>query len=176
MPRLHRVCLTLCRDKEEAEDLLQDGLVRAFLHRDSYQGHGSYFGWLCGIVRNQFIENRRTSARRRSLLDSVLEGASSVLGTLFTGAAEQADPEERACRTQEAALMLRCLHGLPEKYRMVVLLCDVEELGYEEVAGVLDLPVGTVKSRHSRGRAQLGEAFHARRMEQAHLVRAGGRP
>src|SRR5690349_17745618 len=67
MPRLHRFCLALCQEREEAEDLLQDSLVRAYLHRDSYQGHGSFFGWLCGIVRNQFIESRRSAARRRSL-------------------------------------------------------------------------------------------------------------
>ncbi|HYO68724.1 MAG TPA: RNA polymerase sigma factor, partial [Archangium sp.] len=89
MPRLHRFCLTLCKEREEAEDLLQDALVRAYLHRNSFQGHGSFFGWLCGIVRNQFLESRRSAARRRSLLDSVLEGASSVLGSLFTGGVEQ---------------------------------------------------------------------------------------
>lgn len=176
MPRLHRFCLALCRNREEAEDLLQDTLVRAYLHRDSYQGNGSFFGWLCGIVRNQFVEGRRSAARRRSLLDSVLEGASSVLGSLFTGGAEQPDPESQACQSEQSALLLRCLHALPEKYRLVVLLCDVEELGYEEVASILGTPVGTVKSRHSRGRAQLGTAFQAELAQQAHAVRTGGGP
>jgi RNA polymerase sigma-70 factor (ECF subfamily) len=174
MPRLHRFCLTLCRDREEAEDLLQDSLVRAYLHRDSYQGHGSFFGWLCGIVRNQFIEGRRSAARRRSLLDSVLEGASSVLGSLFTGGVEQPDPESRACQSEQSAMLLRALHALPEKYRLVVLLCDVEELGYEEVASILGVPMGTVKSRHSRGRAQLGTAFQAELDQQECAVRTGG--
>jgi len=174
MPRLYRFCLALCREREEAEDLLQDSLVRAYLHRDSYQGHGSFFGWLCGIVRNQFIESRRSAARRRGLLDSVLEGASSVLGSLFTGGAEQPDPESQACQSEQSALLLRCLHALPEKYRLVVLLCDVEELGYEEVASILGTPVGTVKSRHSRGRAQLGTAFQAELDPQACAVRTGG--
>lgn len=175
LPRLHRLCLTMCRDKQEAEDLLQDALVRAYLHRDSFQGRGSLFGWLCGIARNQFIENRRALARRRSLLDSVLDGASAVLGSLFTGGAEQKDAETRLCQSEEAELMLRCLHALPEKYRLVVLLCDVEELGYEEAAASLGIPVGTVKSRHSRGRAQLGEAFKSLLAQQAQVVSAGGR-
>jgi RNA polymerase sigma-70 factor (ECF subfamily) len=176
LPRLHRLCLTLCRDKQEAEDLLQEALIRAFLHRDSYAQRGSLFGWLCGIVRNQFIETRRAAARRRSLLDSVLEGASSVLGSLFTGGTEQKDPEARLCDSQEAELMLRCLHALPEKFRLVVLLCDVEELGYEEVSAMLGVPVGTVKSRHFRGRAQLGAAFKARLAQPTPVVNAGGRP
>jgi len=175
LPRLHRLCLTLCRNKEEAEDLLQDALVRAYLHRESYQGRGPMFGWLCGIVRNQFVESRRAAARRRSLLDSVLEGASSVLGSLFTGGVEQPDPEAQACQSQQSALLLRCLHTLPEKYRLVILLCDVEELGHDEVADILEVPVGTVKSRHSRGRAQLGAVFQARLSQHAHAVREGGR-
>jgi RNA polymerase sigma-70 factor (ECF subfamily) len=165
MAKLHRLCLTLCRDRQEAEDLLQDSLVRAFLRRDSYEGRGTLLGWLCGIIRNQFVENRRVAARRRSLLDTVLEGATSVLGSLFTGGTEQPDPEAQACGSEQAAQMLRCLHTLPEKFRLVVLLCDVEELGYEEVASILELPVGTVKSRHFRGRTQLGTAFKALQAE-----------
>jgi RNA polymerase sigma-70 factor, ECF subfamily len=175
LPQLHRLCLTLCRDPQEAEDLFQDALVNAYLHRDTFEGRGSFFGWLCGIVRNQFIENRRALARRRSLLEAVLQGASSVLGSLFTGGVEQLSPELQACHSQQAALLLRCLHALPEKFRLVVLLCDVEELSYEEVALILGIPVGTVKSRHSRGRAQLGEAFRAMDAEQPHVVRAGER-
>ncbi|MBM7114529.1 RNA polymerase sigma factor [Archangium primigenium] len=175
LPRLHRLCLTLCRDKQEAEDLLQDALVRAFLHQDSFAQRGSFFGWLCGIVRNQFIETRRSVARRRSLFDSVLEGASSVLGSLFTGGTDVKDPEAQVCVSQEAELMMRCLHALPEKFRLVVLLCDVEELGYEEVSASLGIPVGTVKSRHFRGRAQLGAAFKQFQSQPAPAVSAGGR-
>ena len=175
LPRLHRLCLALCRDKQEAEDLLQEALVRAYVHRESYGERGSLFGWLCGIIRNQFIETRRAVARRRSLLDSVLEGASSVLGSLFTGGVEQKDPEARLCSNEEAELMLRCLHSLPEKFRLVVLLCDVEELGYEEVSAALGIPVGTVKSRHFRGRAQLGAAFKAQLAQPPAAVNAGGR-
>ncbi|QRO00230.1 RNA polymerase sigma factor [Archangium violaceum] len=176
VPRLHRFCLTLCRDRQEAEDLLQEALIRAYLHRESYRQRGSFFGWLCGIARHQFIETRRASARRRSLLDSVLEGATSVLGSLFAGGVDQPDPETRVCQSQEAELLLRCLHALPEKFRLVVLLCDVEELGYEEVAQVLGLPVGTVKSRHFRGRALLGAAYKSSLTHPPSLVGAGGCP
>jgi len=175
LPRLHRFCLALCRSRQEAEDLLQDSLVRAFLHRDS-RGSGSWLGWLCGIARNQFLEQRRAQARRRSLLDSVLEGASSVLGSLFAGGIEQQDPEARLCVAEEAERVLACLHALPEKFRLVVLLCDVEDLDYEEVARVLGVPLGTVKSRHSRGRARLGALFLEDSNRQAHPFSEGGRP
>lgn len=175
LPRLHRFCLALCRSRQEAEDLLQDSLVRAFLHRDS-RDSDSWLGWLCGIARHQFLEQRRSQARRRSLLDSVLEGASSVLGSLFSGGIEQPDPEARLCRAEEAERVLACLHALPEKFRLVVLLCDVEDLDYEEVARVLGVPLGTVKSRHSRGRARLGVLFLAASNPQAQAFSEGGRP
>jgi RNA polymerase sigma-70 factor, ECF subfamily len=174
LPRLHRFCLTLCHDRQEAEDLLQDALIRAFLHRESFRQQGSFLGWLCGIARNQFIETRRATARRRSLLDSVLEGATSVLGSLFTGGVEQPDPETRVCQSEEAEMLLRCLHMLPEKFRLVVLLCDVEELGYDEASRVLGVPVGTVKSRHFRGRSQLSAAYKSSLAQQPSVVGAGG--
>jgi RNA polymerase sigma-70 factor, ECF subfamily len=173
MPRLYRLCLALCRSRQEAEDLLQEALVRAFLHRNSFRGQGSYFGWLCKVVRSQFMEGRRNAARRGGLLESMLGGATAVMGWLV-GGEERVDPEVAACQSQQGAMLLRCLHRLPEKFRMVVLLCDVEELGYEEVAGILGVPVGTVKSRHSRGRVQLGEAFRALQTGEAHAPRAGG--
>ena len=118
------------------------------------------------------MENRRAVARRRSLLEAVLEGASSVLGSLFTGGTEQPDPEALVGHSEQSALLLKCLHTLPEKFRLVVLLCDVEELGYEEASSILGVPVGTVKSRHFRGRAQLSAAFNALQVQPTHQVRA----
>ncbi|MFY1832376.1 RNA polymerase sigma factor [Myxococcus fulvus] len=174
LPRLHRFCLAVCRDRQEAEDVLQDTLVRAYVHRE-LEGPPS-LAWLCGIARNQFLEHRRSSARRRSLLESVLEGASSVLGSLFVGGVEQPDPEARLCGCEEAELLMACLRAMPEKFRLVVLLCDVEELAHDEVARVLGLPVGTVKSRHSRGRARLGVLFTEASGRQAQPLGEGGRP
>jgi RNA polymerase sigma-70 factor (ECF subfamily) len=160
LPRLNRFCLMLCRDRAEAEDLLQDGLVRAFQHRRSFMGHGMLLGWLCGILRNQFTETRRSQARRRSLLDRALTGCTEVLGSMF-GGTEVPSPEVHACHSEATAQLYRCLHGMPEAFRMAVLLCDVEELSYEEAAEALGVPVGTVKSRHFRGRKHLSTAFAA---------------
>jgi RNA polymerase sigma-70 factor (ECF subfamily) len=171
MPRLYRFCLTLCRDRAEADDLLQDGVVKAFLHADSFEGRGDLFGWLCGILRNQFVETRRAAARRRTLLDSVLEGCTSMLGSIFTGGSETPDPEAFTLQNEQATRLLECLHTLPEEFRLVVLLCDIEELSHEDVASILQIPIGTVKSRHARGRARLSAAFLAR---QHRSTRKGG--
>lgn len=162
MPRLYRFCLALCGDRAEADDLLQEGLVRAFAHAGAFEGRGEVFAWLCGILRNQFVEARRSAARRRALLDRFLEGCADALGAVFTGGAAEPSPEERTEMSEQAARLLAALRALPEEFRMVVLLCDVEELGYEETARVLDVPLGTVKSRHARGRARLAAVFKSR--------------
>lgn len=159
LPQLYRLCLTLCKDTDEADDLLQNSLVKAYTNAASYQGMGDPMGWICGIVRNEYLENRRTILRRWSLLDAVLDGCTAVLGSIFTGGTEEPSPEELAISKQQWGSLLECLRALPVDYRMVVLLCDVEELGYERAAEILGVPVGTVKSRHARGRARLKEAF-----------------
>jgi RNA polymerase sigma-70 factor (ECF subfamily) len=158
LPRLYRFCLALCRNATEAEDLLQDGLVKAFVNADSFDSRGEFFAWLCSILRREFLEARRTQARRKTLLDSVLDGCTNMLGSVFTGGST-VDPEEFAEQNQQSGRLLHALHKVPEQFRLVVLLCDVEELGYQEVSTILGVPVGTVKSRHARGRTKLNEAY-----------------
>jgi RNA polymerase sigma-70 factor (ECF subfamily) len=159
LPRLYRFCLALCRDPAEAEDVLQEGLVRAYLHRESFEGRSSRLTWLRSIVRNHFIEHRRAQSRRASLWDIVVSGCTSALGSLFTGGAETLDPESEASSAQQRDRLHQCLHQLPETFRLVVFLCEVEELSYEDIASSLGLPVGTVKSRHFRGRERLSQIF-----------------
>jgi RNA polymerase sigma-70 factor, ECF subfamily len=159
MPRLYRFCLALCRDRAEADDVLQEGLVRAFLNIESFQGNSELFGWLCGVLRNQFIELRRSASRRRTIFENIVASCSPVFDQLFGGGEVAPSPEEAASLGEESARLLAALRQLPEDFRTVVLLHDIEGMGYDEIAEVTDSPVGTVKSRHARGRARLVEAF-----------------
>jgi RNA polymerase sigma-70 factor (ECF subfamily) len=160
LPRLHRVCLALCRDGAQAEDLLQNSLVKAYLGRKSFAGRGSLVGWLFGIIRHEHEEVVRTAARRRSLMTRAIEQCTLAVEDLF--ASQPPSPEAWVGVAEEGSILLECLQELPEPYRVVVWLCDVEELGHEEIAQVLDIAPGTVKSRHSRGRARLREAYERR--------------
>lgn len=160
VPGVYRFCLALCRDRAEADDLLQESLVRAFVHRDSFEGRSELFSWLCGIARNQFLEARRVRARRAGLFDRVYESCRAALEPLF-GGDELApdDPERTALEREDSARLHRALHALPEEYRLVVLLCDIEELSHEQAARALDVPLGTIKSRQARGRARLAALY-----------------
>lgn len=166
VPGIYRFCLALCRDRAEADDLLQETLVRAFLHRASFEGRSQLFSWLCGIARNQFLEARRVRARRATLFDRVVDGCRAVLEPLFSGDDPAPDdPERSVLEREDTARLHRALHGLPEEYRLVVLLCDIEEMTHEQAAKTLGVPVGTVKSRQARGRARLATLYRAEQPE-----------
>lgn len=155
-PPLLRLCRTLADNQEAAEDLLQNALVKAYQHRASYRAEAPLLGWLCGIVRNEHTDIVRQTARRRGLVRSALERFGTLFDDWFSQAGDLTDTPEHALallRDTEAALGF--LRMLPEPYRTVVWLCDVEDLSYQTVSETLSLPLGTVKSRHARGHAKL---------------------
>ena len=155
---LHRFCLSLTRDRTEAEDLFQEALLRAFLNAPSYSGEGTLLGWLCTIARHDHLERRRVAARRQGLFDRVRTGVSEVLGSVF-GGGDDVSPERALLANERSERFLEALRRLPEPHRLVLALVEVEGLTYAEAAVVLELPVGTVKSRHARGRAKLVAEF-----------------
>lgn len=161
LPQLYRLSLILSRDATEAEDLLQNALVKAYVHRASYAGRGSLSAWLYGIVRNERMETVRSNRRRRSLLEAALARFADLFEDLSPEGAAPTNPELAAMAQQESELLLACLRRVPEPYRTVVYLCDVEERSYEEVAELLDAPLGTIKSRHARGRVKLRKVYDA---------------
>jgi RNA polymerase sigma-70 factor (ECF subfamily) len=161
-PPLLRLCRTLADTPEAAEDLLQNALVKAYQHRASYRSEAPLLGWLYGIVRNEHTDSVRHTARRRSLVRDALER----FGTLFEdwcsdpGSASGAPNPERSLELlRSTESVLACVRALPEPYRTVVWLCDIEELSYQDVSEALSLPLGTVKSRHARGHARLRAMF-----------------
>lgn len=159
LPQLFRLALILSRNNTEAEDLLQNSLVKAYVHRASYQGRGNLSAWLYGIVRNEHAETMRSLKRRRSLLEAALDRFGDLLDDLSSDSVTSKDPEVEAIVQEESELLLACLRRIPEPYRTVVHLCDVEERSYDEVAELLDVPIGTVKSRHARGRVKLRKIY-----------------
>ncbi len=156
VPRLYRLCLALSDEPAQAEDLLQASLIRGYQRRAKFSGTGTLLGWLCQIVRNEHVDHRRKEARRRGLFDTARDCADLVVQAVTRSTTE---PEEWICDTDAASFLLDCLREVPEVYRVVLVLCDVEEMSHAEAAEVLGVPTGTIKSRQMRGRRLLRKAY-----------------
>lgn len=158
LPRLFRFCLALTGRSDQADDLFQNTLIKAYLNAASFEGRSELGVWLCGIAWHEHLEVRRTEARRKGLFSQFVDACSTALG-FGSERSDLVTPETRMVEGQNHQNLLRCLQTLPEEFRAVVVLCDIEELGYDRAAEILGIPKGTVKSRHARGRVRLREAY-----------------
>ena len=142
----------LTRDEHDAEDVVQDAYLRAIRHFGGFQG-GDGKAWLLTIVRNQCYDRmKQKRLSERSLpFDEELHTSS------------QADPEASLLRDERARLLRHALAELPLELREVLVLRELEELSYREIATVASIPVGTVMSRISRGRKRLQRIFLIRK-------------
>lgn len=134
----------------DAQDLVQDVLLRVRRGLETYRP-GSLEGWLSRITTNAFLDDVRRRKRRPTV--ALPEDADRVL------TADDADPDELLAARSLPADIQRALLTLPEDFRVAVVLCDVVGLQYDEIADDLGIPIGTVRSRIHRGRAQLREAL-----------------
>ncbi|MGZ3438646.1 MAG: sigma-70 family RNA polymerase sigma factor [Polyangia bacterium] len=144
-----------------AQDLAQDALVKVYKSLGSFRFQSAFSTWLYSIVKNTYLDSIKSRAgRERALEDPLTEREVSELH-------EAASAEERLLAKESRRALLRALRDVPTAYRTVVALSDVQGLGYEEIAGALGVPVGTVKSRLKRGRDALKDAlFRQRRQEE----------
>jgi RNA polymerase sigma-70 factor (ECF subfamily) len=149
-PTIYTFALRLTGDRDEAADLAQDVFVRVYRNLHRYEP-GTFDGWLFRITKNLFLDRLRR--RRRFRMEPLPEVDAQLPAATEPG---PADVVER--RTLEARLE-RALALLPEDFRLAVLLCDVEQLTYEEIVAVTGWPLGTVRSRIHRGRRQLRDAL-----------------
>jgi len=152
--RLYAAMLGVTGSAEEAEDVVQDALVRAFLKLDSFQQNSQFFTWLYRIAFNVALSRHR---RRRSRI--------SIDSTRDTSGMEPVDdgelPDEPLLRSERVDLVRRALARLTEQHRAVLVLREMEECSYEAIAEILKISIGTVRSRISRARSQLKLALEA---------------
>lgn len=139
---LRRYARSLTRDETQAEDLVQDTLVRAYERRSSFRSGGNLRGWLLSILHNTFIDHRRRQVAecRR------LEQAAAMTETAAP------PPQESQVRFQQVQTAFM---SLPDEQRAALHLVAIEGLSYQEAANALKIPVGTLMSRLGRARATL---------------------
>jgi RNA polymerase sigma-70 factor (ECF subfamily) len=136
-------------DRDQAKDLAQEALVKVYRSLGSYRFQASFTTWLYSIVKNTYLDAVKSRAGREQSLEAPLEAAE------VRGLVEAADAEQRMLDRESRGLLLKALRRVPESFRVVVMMADVQGLGYDEIASALDLPMGTVKSRLKRGRDAL---------------------
>jgi RNA polymerase sigma-70 factor (ECF subfamily) len=152
---LFRVALRLAGNALDADDLVQETLLKAYRAWDQYEKGTNARGWLLTILRSVFINEYRRSARRRAIVDlDAVEPMAALDGR------HEADPEGAFFDNLVDDEVTRAVDALPLPYREVVVLHDVETLRYEEIATLLRIPVGTVKSRLFRARRLLYARLH----------------
>jgi RNA polymerase sigma-70 factor (ECF subfamily) len=141
--RLYRAVRSILRDESETEDAMQAAYLHAFAHLGDFQGRAAFSTWLTRIAIHEAF------ARRRRLLRSVAAEDEPEL------IAQTRSPEEGATDQEHRRILTRAIDSLPEHFRTVFVLRQVQELSIEETAQCLDLPPATVKTRLHRARALL---------------------
>lgn len=182
LDRLFATALRLTRQRSDAEDLVADTVVKALDSLDTLRDRACFRGWLFRILHNTFVSGCRARAARPEDCFSALQpGADDDEAfwlfdrlhqpfLLWWGNQEQAFVDQLLAED-----LVQAIDALPESYRMVVVLADVEGFSYREIAQALDIELGTVRSRLSRGRSLLQKALweHA---QEAGLVTARPHP
>ena len=159
--RVYRLAYRLTGNRPDAEDLTQDVFVRVFRSLHRFQP-GTFEGWLHRITTNLFLDGARR--RQKIRFDGLAEGSAERLPSHWP------TPSEQLADADLDHDVAAALAALSPEFRAAVVLCDIEGLTYEEISEVLDVKIGTVRSRIHRGRAQLRAALDHRRPS-GHRVR-----
>lgn len=162
---LYRVALRMTRNTEDAEDLVQDTYLKAVRSAHLYKQGGKCKAWLMRILVNSHIDRYRRLKREPREVEFAEDAGGEVYRELYSGREGSGDPFGPAADSDLNSLLSSsisdevkgALDGLPEAFRSVVLLRYVEDLSYQEIAGIVGIPLGTVMSRLFRGRRLLGK-------------------
>ncbi len=152
---LYGAALRLTRSPSDAEDLVQDAFVKAYRFYDRFEPGTNMKAWLFRILTNTFINKYRRTTRERKVLEG--REAEPVGDGVMSRAAMRTltDPVAEAHRRIITAEIQEALDSLPEDYRVMIVLADVEELSYKEIATIVGCPIGTVMSRLHRARKKM---------------------
>jgi RNA polymerase sigma-70 factor (ECF subfamily) len=151
--KVFHIAYRFCSRHETAEDLTQEIFLRVFRSLDRFHQDADFSSWLTSVARNHCIDHYRATKREREVLvedDGGGERAPAVYG----------NPHRMVEEDDRRSLLRRGLERLPPKLREAVILRDLQELSYQEMAERLGLPEGTVKSRINRGREELSQRLH----------------
>ena len=154
--RAYNLAYRILGDPEEAADATQAAFIRVYRGLAGYRHTAAFTTWLHRIVVNVSLDQARRGVRGASLERPAQEDGQPIEARI---ASDEMTPEERVAQAERAQLVQQVLMELPPMHRAVLTLYEIQGLSYEEIARVLGVPVGTVKSRLNRARAAFARAF-----------------
>lgn len=152
---LYGAAMRLTRSESDADDLVQDAFLKAYRFYDRFEPGTNLRAWLLRVLTNTFINKYRRNTRERRVLDG--DEAEPVGDGVMSRAAMRAltDPVGEAMRPIVVREIQTALDELSDEHRLMIVLADVEELSYKEIADIVGCPIGTVMSRLHRARKQM---------------------
>ena len=156
--RLYRVARGILRDRCEAEDVMQAAFVRAYQHLSQFAGRAKFSTWLTRIAVHEALNRLEERGRVRYIEE--MSGPESPASDVVRS--QEPSPEQYASSREQARVLERAVQALPPKYRVVVMMRDLEEMTVAETASCLDITEENVKVRLHRARAMLRHAIYAR--------------
>ncbi|MDW7682574.1 MAG: sigma-70 family RNA polymerase sigma factor [Bacillota bacterium] len=157
--KVYTLCFRMAGNHNDAEDLAQEAFLKAFRALPSFKGESQFSTWLYRIVTNTCLDERRKRARKPVTvsLDKPLETGEGEMAVTLPGDAP--DPLSEALTVELRGEIQKLLMELPEEQRIVLIMRDLQEYTYEEIATVLGIQLGTVKSRLNRARARMRDLY-----------------
>jgi RNA polymerase sigma-70 factor, ECF subfamily len=146
--RLYTAMISVVGSADEAEDVVQEAFIQAYLKLNTFQQNSRFFTWLYRIAFNYALARRRRNKGHLSL-----DEGRELAGSEPTS--KVATPDNRMTRNEDAELVHRALASLTEDHRSILVLREMEDMAYEEIADVLSISIGTVRSRLNRARFAL---------------------
>lgn len=153
--KMYAVALRMCGNREDAQDCLQEAMLRVYRAMSGFKGQSSFSTWVYRITMNSCLDElRRRKSRTATSLDAMLENG-------FAPSDEGDTPEQSSLRSEQRRALEQAIAKLPEDMRAAIVLRDIQGCSYDEIAEALNANVGTIKSRISRGREKLRAALLA---------------
>src|SRR3954463_12558894 len=171
---LYGAALRMTRDPKDAEDLVQETLLRAYRFFDTFEAGTNCKAWLFRILTNVFCNQYREREREHVVMTEA-ESSSANLEQFLSGAGgDGRDSETALLGRMVSADVGKAFAAVPPDFRLAVVLADLEDFSYKEIAEIMDCPAGTVMSRLYRGRKILQRLLHDYAIEQGILRKEAG--
>lgn len=175
MQALYAAAVRMTRNERDAEDMVQDTLLRAYRFFDTFEAGTNCKAWMFRILTNVFCNRYREREREHEILNEAESSDANVEQFLAGSAATGRDTESALLGRMISADVERALASVPQDFRMAVILADLEDFSYKEIAEIMDCPAGTVMSRLYRGRKILQGLLYEYAVEQGIIDAAHGK-